>query len=173
MNEIVKFNIKKTFLQLLPVISSIVFVILFNIHTNPLVSSNIRPSISMICIYFWLINSEDIFGTFSVYIIAIFEEMLSSTPLGSNLLTLLILYITVTLIHKFVYHKSFLIFWYGFMFSCFVALLSKWIIISLYYGETLSISTTVFSLMSTIAFFPIFGIINTYIYKKFIRIRWG
>lgn len=171
MNDIIKSNIKNRLLEFLPVVSSVVFVIIFNIHLNPFVSSNIRPSISIICIYFWLVNSHNIFGMFSVYVIAIVEEMISSTPLGSSILTALILYLVVTLIHKFVYHKPFLIFWYGFMFSCFISLLSKWIIISIYYGEALSISTTIFTIMSTIAFFPIFGIINTYIYKNFMRRR--
>ncbi|MFV0625816.1 MAG: rod shape-determining protein MreD [Alphaproteobacteria bacterium] len=162
-------NIKIHLQHLMPVISSIIFILLFYIPAYPFVAENIRPCIPYICIYFWLVNRPDIFGITYAFIIAFVADIASTSPAGTDIFALLILYLTTTSIYKFVSNKPFNIVWFGFIIVSALTLLAKWLIVSLYYSQFLAFSNVIFTFLSTIAFYPIFSVINVYIHVYFMQ----
>lgn len=169
MNELWNENIKLHLQRLIPIISTILFVLIFNIPLYPFVADNIRPYISLICVYFWLIHRPYLFGAISVYMVGILEDIVSSTPFGTNIFTLLLLYLLTNLITKFLANKPFIIIWYGFCFTTFITLFAKWLVVSIYYSQFLPVSSLIFIYLTTIAFYPIFSIINVYIHDHFME----
>ncbi len=169
MKELWNDNIKIHLQHLMPVISSIIFILIFFIPAYPFVAHNIRPAVSLICIYFWLINRPDIFGITYAFIIALVEDLVSTSPTGADLFGVLVLYVITTSIYKFVSNKPFNIIWYGFILASAITLLAKWLIVSLYYSQFVPVSNIIFTFFSTIAFYPIFSIINAYIHVYFMQ----
>lgn len=169
MNELWNENIKIQLQRLVPLISTILFILIFNIPLYPFVSSSIRPYVAIICVYFWLIYRPYFVNITGVYLVGILEDIISSTPFGSNIVTMLLVYVFTNLISKFVANKPFPVVWYGFAFVAFVTLIIKWLIISIYYSQFLSLSILLFSLLTTIAFYPIFSIINVFLYEHFMQ----
>ncbi len=151
--------------RMLPLISSVVLLLMSYIPVNFVVSNNIKPLMSMICVYFWLLNRPDIFNLTSVYVLGIVEDTISSAPFGSNIFALLLLYVLVSYLAKYFHSKPFSITWYGFMLISLAVLLAKWLLVSIYYSQFLSFTMLLFSWMVTIAFYPIIGFINAAIDK--------
>ncbi|MDD4555900.1 MAG: hypothetical protein PHE89_01040 [Alphaproteobacteria bacterium] len=162
-------NIKIHLQHMMPVFFSILFILMFFIPSYPFVAESIRPCISLICIYFWLINRPDIFGIPYVFMIALVEDFASSSPVGSDIFAILVLYAITTSIYKFVSNKPFNIVWCGFIFVAFITLVVKWLVVSIYYSQFLAFSNVFFTFLSTIAFYPIFSIINVYIHVYFMQ----
>lgn len=162
-------NIKLQFQQLVPVLSTIIFVLIFNIPLYPFVAENIRPYVSIICAYFWLVHRPYMFSLGSVYVIGILEDIVSSTPFGANIFAMLLVYVLTNLILKFVSNKPFIVVWYGFIFVATITLIVKWFVISIYYSQFLPVISLIFGLLATIAFYPIFSIINVFIHEYFMQ----
>lgn len=169
MREFWNENIKIQIQHLIPVLFTVLFVLIFNIPKYPFVADNIRPYVSIICVYFWLIHRPYLFGIGSVYFIGILEDIVYSTPFGTNIFTMLLAYVLTNLASKYVINKSFVVVWYGFAFVAFTTLIIKWFIISIYYSQFLPLAPLTFSLLTTIAFYPIFSVINVYIHEYFMQ----
>lgn len=169
MNELWNENLKLHLKQFVPLISICVFIIIFNIPLYPFVSYSIRPYVGIICTYFWLTHRSYSFGVFSVYLIGFLEDIISSTPFGLNIFTMLLLYVFTQIVYKFIFNKPFIIIWYGFCITLALTLLCKWLLLSFYYRDFLPISTLLFSFLTSICFYPIFSIINIYIHQQLIE----
>lgn len=165
-------SLKQSLKKATPLLLSMLFTILFNINQTPFASSSIRPEISIIFIYFWLVNREILFNIISVIIIAVLEEMLTSMPFGVSLIYILSVYISTIAIKSLVINKSFPIFWNGFIMVAFVSMLIKFTTISIYYQEIVCLPTTFFTFLTTIAVFPLFSAINIFFYKYFVQDRY-
>jgi rod shape-determining protein MreD len=103
------------------------------------------------------------FGIISIYIIGMLEDIVSSTPFGINIFTILFVYVLTNLIYKFVANKPFTVTWYGFAFIAASASIIKWFVLSIYYSQFLPFIPLIFSLLATIVFYPIFSFVNAYI----------
>lgn len=169
MRELWNENIKAQLQHLIPMLSVSLFVIIFSIPLYPFVSDTIRPCVTIICAYFWLIHRPYYFAVGSVYFIGILEDVLSSTPFGINILSLLIVYVLTNIAYKYVINKSFAVVWYAFIPIAFLTLIIKWLILSIYYSQFLPFIPLFFIFLTTIAFYPIFSMINAYICEYFMQ----
>lgn len=169
MNETFGEHMALSFQRLLPLLVSILLVLLPFIPINVLFFENIKPAISLICIYFWLLHRPDLFNIVSVAILALFEDVLSAAPFGSNLFSLLLAYVIVTNLAKYFNAKPFVVIWYGFGALAFVVLFAKWFVVSIYYGQFLPLQNLVFCYLLTVAVYPIFSIFNVFIQNTFIK----
>jgi len=60
----------------------------------------------------------------------------------------------------FFYNKPFIVVWYGFSFVFIIAEFVKWFIVSVYYAEFLPVSGLLFTILFTIACYPLFSLLN-------------
>lgn len=146
--------------QFLPIISSVLFLLLSYAPLDIAFTASIRPMVAMICVFFWVVNRPDLFNLGSVFFLAFVEDILSSAPFGSNILMLLIVYIMVLKFQRFFYAKPFVVFWYGFALFALVALLIKWLVVSVYYSQFLPIISVFFTYLITVAFYPFLSVVN-------------
>jgi len=139
--------------------------ILFNYVPSSLgISSIIRPDIGCICVFYWVLYRPDLFNMFWVFCLGLLSDMISSMPFGINIITYLTIY-TVNSITAFLYNKPFIVVWYGFAFVFIITGLIKWLIVSVYYAQFLPISRLFFTILFTIACYPVISFINDLVRK--------
>lgn len=155
--------------RILPLLTSILLVLISYIPMDFSLVNNIRPAIGMICVYFWMIHRPDLFNLLSVYILGLFDDIISSVPMGSNIFALLVLYLLVNNLQRFFNGKPFIITWYGFATLSLATFFLKWLIVSIYYGQFLPVSIAFFSYLVTIAFYPFISLINAFVQNTLIR----
>lgn len=154
--------------RMLPLISSLVFLFITYIPMDFFPFNNIRPAVALVCIYYWLIHRPDLFNLVSVYIIGLVDDIISNVPLGTNIFSVLVLYVLVSNLSRFFNGKPFVITWYGFAALSLVAFLTKWLILSVYYSQFLPLSIVFFSFLVTVAFYPFLSLILAFVQNNLI-----
>lgn len=166
MNEEWSENLASYFQRMLPLFCSLLMLFFSYVPLDLPISSHICPSVGMICAYFWLLHRPDVFNLFSVYVLGLVEDIISSAPIGSNIFAMLVMYLLVTNLSRFFNAKPFVIIWYGFALFSLVTFLSKWLLVSVYYSHFLPLTSVIFSYLMTAAVYPIFSIINVFVQNR-------
>ena len=133
-----------------------------------LLFNNIRPAVTLVCAYFWMIHRPDIFNLLSVYFLGLVDDIISNVPFGTNIFTLLVLYLLISNLSRFLSGKPFIITWYGFAIISLVVFFTKWLILSIYYAQFLPFSIVSFSFMFTVAAYPFISLILAFVQNSLI-----
>lgn len=153
---------------LIPIVSTISIMLIFLAPNNFTFWSYMTPSISMCCVYYWLISRPENFSLGSVYLTGVLEDLLSTSPLGINIIMLLVIYIIILNQEKFFYRKTFDVTWWSFSIVAMICFAIKWIIISIYYQKAIPINLMILSYCMTFILYPVIAIINNYLKEKFL-----
>lgn len=151
-----------------PLLVSLFLLIMSYFSMGATVSNDIKPCLGLICIYFWMIYRQDIFGLVSVFILGFVNDIISTAPFGTNLFEVLLLYVLINNFYKFINGKSFLVVWCGFAVLALAVMLSKWLLISVYYAQFLPLHVLMFSFFMTVAFYPLISLVNSFVSEKII-----
>ena len=169
MNESFGENLALGIQRTLPLWVSVLLLLISYIPMDFLFLGNIKPAVSIACVYFWVMHRPDLFNLASVTILGLVEGVLSSAPFGSNLFALLLAYVLITNLSKYFNAKPFVVIWYGFGALAFVVFFAKWFVISVYYGQFLPVQNLFFSYLFTVASYPILSLFNVFIQNAFIK----
>ena len=169
MSEDLDENITSLFQRLLPFMSSVLLLLMSYIPLDFSVFNNIRPSIGLICVYFWMLHRPDLFNLWSVYFLGVIDDIISSAPFGSNIFAMLLLYVLITNTSRFFNAKPFVVTWYGFAVLSLVAMLGRWLVVSIYYSQFLPLLMMLFSYMVTIAAYPLLSLLLAFIQNHMIQ----
>ncbi len=93
MEEFWQENLKIRLQNLVPFLSALLLLLIFNIPAYPFVADSIRPYVGIICAYFWLVYRPYLFGIWSVYLLGFLEDVISNTPFGANIFSMMLLYV--------------------------------------------------------------------------------
>ena len=157
----------KAYLQsLMPLLSSILLVIFSFVPFNVVWDSNIHAAVACACVHYWLLHRPDVFNLFSVFILGLVEDALTSAPLGASILQLLILYVVVNNLLKYFNGKSFEVMWVGFVLCSFVAMFAHWFIVSVYYAAFLPFGLFFFTFLVTVCAYPLITLFNVFVQNK-------
>lgn len=162
-------SVKSYFQRLTPMCFSLLLILLSYVPLNFILSSNIRPAVGLVCVYYWIIHRPDIFNLFSVSILGILEDILSSVPMGTNLFSLLVLYMLLLNLGRFFNGKPFIVTWYGFAILSFLTLICKWLVVSIYYSQFLPFVPVMFSYCFSVAAYPILSLLNAFVQNYLIQ----
>lgn len=169
MSEEFEENIASLFQRMLPLVSSLVLLFISYVPLEFSLFNNIRPVVGMICVYYWMLHRPDLFNLWSVYTLGLIDDVISSSPFGSNIFALLLLYILINNTSKFFNAKPFVVTWYGFCLLSLVALMARWLLVSVYYGQFLPLSMVLFAYLVTIAAYPLISLILAFIQNNLIQ----
>ena len=157
------------FYALLPLLFSVVLTALSYLPLRSSLADNARPSVGLMCVYFWLIYRPDLFNLGSVFILGIFIDIISSAPFGSSLLALLVMYLLVTNLIKYLNGRLFVVLWVGMAVLLAACLLIQWVAVSFYYTQPMPLLPIIFSYLLSLAFYPIVGGINALVLNIFLQ----
>lgn len=169
MEDEVTESLKTTVQRMIPLLFSVFLVLLSYVPLDFALFNNIRPAAGMVCVYYWMIHRPDIFNLISVYLLGMIEDIISAVPMGTNIFTLLVMYILLNNLGRFFYGKPFVITWYGFAALSFVSFFSKWLMVSIYYGQFLPGPAAFFSFLVTIAAYPVLSLMNAFVQSYLVQ----
>lgn len=169
MSEEFEENIASLFQKILPLLSSLILLFISYVPLEFSLFNNIRPVVGMICVYYWMLHRPDLFNLWSVYTLGLIDDVISSSPFGSNIFALLLLYILINNTSKFFNAKPFVVTWYGFCLLSLVTLMARWLLVSVYYSQFLPLSMMLFAYLVTIAAYPLISLILAFIQNNLIQ----
>ena len=161
-------NIFNYLQRILPLFSSLLLLFLSYVPLDFLLFSNIRPAVGIICVYFWMIHRPDLFNLLSVYILALIDDIISNVPCGTNIFVLLVVYVILSNVLRFLMGKPFIVTWYGFAIIALITFFAKWLMLSIYYGQFLPFLIVCFSYLVTVVSYPFVSLILAFVQNNFI-----
>lgn len=124
-----------------------------------------RPEVGFICVFYWTLKKEYIFSYISAFTVGFFMDAFSSSPLGVNiLLMMLTVFVTQWLIHYF-QGTSFGAGWFMFGLVGLGIFILKWLLLSIYYHMLISTDEIIFNYLATLLFYPLIAAINMRVQK--------
>ncbi len=160
MREDLKENIKISLQKSLPFLLSLLFVFCIYVPSSVGIANIVRPAMGAVCVFYWVLNRPDLFNMFTVFFLGFVSDIMSSVPLGADIITYLTIYVMVSNLTSFFINKPFLVIWYGFAFVFVPAQLLKWLVVSVYYAHFLPVSGLFFTILFTIACYPVVSYVN-------------
>ena len=128
----------------------------------------IAPSFALMTIYCWALYRPDLMPPYTVFLIGLFQDLMSGGPLGMWSLVYLAVYGVVVSQRLFFIGKAFLAIWFGFGFMALVASTMAWLVSCFYFGMVLSpLSVLVQALLSFILY-PVVARMIAAIQKRFL-----
>jgi rod shape-determining protein MreD len=116
--------------------------------------SRVTPLLPLIAIYHWAIFRPKLLPAYAVFLIGLFQDILTGTPIGVNALVFLIVYGAVLSQKRFFIGKSFLILWLGFSVIAAGASVISWATVSILNVALIEPKTVIFQYLMTLGFFP-------------------
>lgn len=147
----------------IPLLETVLLMFLFYMPINFFDLHNVRPVVGVICIYYWTLKRRYMFGYASAFCIGFLMDIYSSTPLGINVLTMMLLVLITDVVSRYFKAASFSVNWLVFSLVCLATCFIKWIIFYLYFTKFLPIKEVLLNLFSTIMFYPIVVFINVWV----------
>ncbi len=157
------------FCRSLPLLMSVVLVLFSFMPLKSEIAGNARPAVGLMCVYFWLIYRPDLFNLLSVFLLGMAADTVSAAPFGSGLAAMLVMYLLVTNLVKYLNGKVFVVLWIGAAALLPVCLLTRWLVLSIYYQQFLPLSLLFFTYLTSLAFYPVIGGLNALVLNNFLQ----
>ena len=152
----------------LPLLSTLALMFISFVPINSMQFDYFRPAVGLICVYYWILKRGNLFGYASAFIVGFLTDVYSSSPMGINiLLMLLIAAVTYWLTHYF-RNSSFGAIWFIFSLVALGEILFKWLLLMIYSGRFLPLYEGFFGFISTVMFYPLIALINLKIQNRFL-----
>lgn len=160
MREELKENIKVSLQRLVPFIVSLIFILFNHIPSNLGYPNIIRPDIGCICVFYWVLYRPDLFNLFTVFVLGFIGNLVSTIPVGLEIISFLTIYLIVSNKFSIFNNKPFNVVWFGFSVILLFVELLKWFTLSVYHAEFISFGNLFFTILFTIACYPVVSLIN-------------
>ena len=140
---------------LLPLLTGITAVV---IDAQPLPFAGFEgvASFSTLCVvYFWSLYRPDLLTIPTTFAIGLIYDALTGLPLGVTPIMLLLVRNLLVTQQRFFLARSFPVIWACFVLLAPVALLSRWLLVSLWWGLLFPVAPVVVELLLTLALYPL------------------
>ena len=128
--------------------------------------SYIVPSLVLGGVFYWSIYRPDLIPTLLVFLLGIFDDIMTSQMMGMNAFILLIAYGLCQWQRRFFFKRSFAIMWWGMIIATILLSTVKWILSMILYGQTLSYLPVFFTILSTIAVYPVLSLMCSVVQNR-------
>ena len=122
-------------------------------------------------IYTWISIRHDAFNLISAFILGIFADVLSSTPIGINIMSFFILYLISSRILFYFNIKKFSYSWILFSLASLITLIFKAILLSVFYRKLIPLNTLFIEFALTVALYPIITPFYVWVEKRYIHLE--
>ena len=162
--EIIENNLKKV----LPLLFSTFLLLIAYIPVHIPLSQFFRPDIGMICVYFWTLYRQDLFGVCSTLVFAVIADSLSAAPDGLNIFIFIFIFTMSVTFASYVNTKPFAVNWAGFSVISLMAFVVKWLLSSMFYSRFLPFGGIFAAYAATVFLYPLIARLNIYIQNRFL-----
>lgn len=152
----------------IPLLSSLLLIFISFVPINSVQFGYFRPVIGLICVYYWTLKRGDLFSFASAFVIGFLTDVYSSSPLGINILLLLLVVAAAHWLAHYFQSSSFGVGWFIFGLVGLCAFILKWVMLMIYAGRILPLWEAFFGYLSTVMFYPLIALINIKIQNRFL-----
>jgi rod shape-determining protein MreD len=117
--------------------------------------SGAAPALTLIAVYYWMVYRPDLMPTLGLFVLGVVNDALAGTPLGVSSLIYLVAQVAILNQRRFLVGRPFWFLWSGFALIAPLALLFRWVAISVLREAPLAPLATVASGVLTILLFPL------------------
>ncbi len=152
----------------IPLAVTFALMFLFCMPINSLQLNYFRPLIGIICVYYWVLKRGYLFGYFSAFCVGLLMDVYSSSPLGINILTMMLIVFITNISARYFQNASFGLGWLLFCIVGLVTLFLKWLFLMFYFKSWLQPQEILFAYCTTIMFYPFVAYLNVWVQNKFL-----
>lgn len=164
LTEILEGRLKK----ILPFLCSVLLVLVAYVPIHLPLSQYLRPDVGMICVYFWALYRQDLFGALSAFVLGFVADSLSAVPIGLNVFSFMLVFALSSTFGSYVNSKPFALSWGGFAIISLLAFVAKWLLISVYYSKFLAFGGVFTAYLATVFLYPLIARLNIWIQNRFL-----
>ena len=156
--------------HLTPVALTLLLVVVNVVPTHLPGAGRILPVLPLIAVFYWSIHRPNLMPAVAVFLIGVFQDGLSGTPMGLNALIFLGVHGIVLFQHKFFQGRSFFIHWLGFALVGAGAGVLAWLLLSAYNVTLFSVDAIAFQYATTVAAFPLCAFLLSRWQQAFLKV---
>lgn len=156
---------------LIPILSIIVLELLLYVPHSSGFWNFLRLTPFYAGIYFWQSQRPDAFNMISAFILGIFADVLSSTPLGVNIAAFLFLYLLSIYLSSLFNIKKFSYSWLLFTLATLATLLFKAVTVSIFYRRLIPLNYLLFEFLLAITLYPLWARFYIWTERRFIHLE--
>ena len=153
----------------MPLLVSTVLVLFSFLPLKSEIADNARPAVGLKCAYFWLVYRPDLFNLPVVFVLGMIADAASAVPFGAGLTAMLVMYLLVTNLIRYLNGRIFIVLWIGIAALLPVCLLTEWMLLSFYHERALPLSLLFFSYLTSLACYPLVGGLNALVLNRFLQ----
>lgn len=144
--------------SIVPVVATALFVLVVLLPVRLPGLADVTPALPLIGVFFWALNRPEgvppLLAQLTVFLLGLFEDLMSGGMIGVNALTLLLVFVGVASQGRFFHGKSFVVTWWGFMLVAGLAAIGNWAVVSGLYGVLLDPLPVLFQYVLTVFLYP-------------------
>lgn len=116
--------------------------------------SPVLPALALVAVYYWAVHRPDLMPVWAVFLIGLFQDLLTSGPVGVGVLTLLLLIALVEGLRRYLLGAGFVAIWIVFALVSAAAFAASWILTCLLEARLIDVQPVLFSYLTTLAVYP-------------------
>lgn len=133
-----------------------ILILLFSVAPTYLPGySSVRPSLTLIPVFYWAVYRPYDFSILSAFITGLFLDFLDGTPLGVNTLIFTLFYLLTKTQRRYLLGKPFVFVWFGFAVLSLGAYFLKWLFVSINYAVFTPIAVAFISYLLLLLCYPL------------------
>lgn len=152
----------------LPLLCSFFLLLVIYVPVHLPLSRFLRPDVGMICVYFWALYRQDLFGSISAFLLGFVADSLSAVPMGLNVFAFMFVFAAGSTASSYINMKPFAVSWLGFAVISFLAFVIKWLLISVFYSRFLVFGSIFAGYLATVCFYPLIARLNIFIQNRYL-----
>ena len=149
----------------LPVVLTSLLAILGIVPLHAPSFAQVAPMLVLASLYYWAIYRPQMMPLILVFLLGLFHDILTGSPLGVNTLAYLAAYGLVAGQRRVFLGKSFGVVWWGFMLVAGAVEGLRWVLISALGGTILDPLPGFFAYVSSVAVYPLLSLLFTSVHK--------
>lgn len=114
----------------------------------------VMPSLALAAVFYWSVFRPDLLPPWAIFLLGLFQDLITGIPVGAGVLSLLIVYLSVAAQRRFFSSASFFMLWISFILIAALATLPLWLASSFMLGQLIDPAPVLLQYLTTIAVYP-------------------
>lgn len=155
--------------RLTPLLITLGLVVVSQVPMQLPAAMPIAPAFALISVYFWALHHPDLIPAPAVFVIGLFQDILSGLPIGLHAFILLVVYGLVVSQRRYFFGKSFGVLWWGFATVAVVVGAMEWAAMSLLSVQFLPVLPVAVEQLTAAALYPVVAYVFVLTHRSILR----
>ena len=157
------YSLLNKFYEVIPFVSSALLILILSFNSAIFFDYRYSPSVSAICVFFWSFFNPRFIGSFAIFMIGLFSDIISLNPLGLESICLILAAYACSWQREDVIKFGFMVSWGFFAFFLLIFYSIKFLLMILYNYNFIFDGTYLLQFLFTFLLYPLIHKILSYI----------